>query len=106
MSRTISGDIKLGIRSVDEVYRTFSMIMTQNGYENKLVNGENVWSKGDGIIEPRQCFSIIFSENSVVIQGWLQTPGGERDLYSGGILGIIPKKEMRGVFEAVIKAMA
>ena len=70
MSRT-SVTIPLGRKSVDDVLNIFTQAMTANKYANKIINGEDVWSKGDGVLAFRQCFALSFSDQSVLLQGWV-----------------------------------
>lgn len=74
--------------------------MRENKYENKMIKGENVWAKGDGVIMLRQCFAISFSENSVLLQAWVSDAiAGESDLT--GFMGKVPKKKMKGILSEI-----
>ena len=69
MSRT-TFEIKKKTKSVDEVLQIIKTTLKSEGYNEKIVDGEIVWAKGDGVIIKMQCLSTVFTEKSVIIQGW------------------------------------
>lgn len=99
MART-SMEIAFNGKSIDEITRIFESAMLQNKYSNQIIKGENVWAKGDGVIVQRQCFSISFTENSVILQGWMgDAIMGESALT--GFMACFPKKKMRSIMESI-----
>lgn len=83
-------------------------IVSRHGYTEKLVKEEQCWSRGDGVLEPIQCFALIFGEKKLILQGWMdQALLGESDLE--GVWGFIPKRKMKqilGEIETGLKRLA
>lgn len=69
MSRT-TFEISMNTKSVDEVLQIIKNILKPEGYNEKIVDGEKVWVKGDGVLMKMQCLTTVFTETSVFIQGW------------------------------------
>lgn len=103
MSRTAI-EVPMKTNNVDGVLHVFSTILESSGYEQKIVDGETVWAKGNGVITALQCCSATFTGNSVVIQGWFKDAiTGESPLE--GFVGALPKKKMRGLMEKIQTAI-
>lgn len=73
MSRT-TFKVSMKTKSVDEVLQIIERTLKPVGYNEKNIDGEYVWAKGDGVFEKMQCLTTVFSENSVFIQGWTKSP--------------------------------
>ncbi|MBQ6569955.1 MAG: hypothetical protein IJL87_06840 [Clostridia bacterium] len=93
MSRTTI-EIPMKTNNVDEVLNIIAMKMGSAGYKQKIVDGETVWAKGDGVILKMQCVGAVFTGKSVVIQGWMKDAvTGESSL--DGFVAMLPKKKMK-----------
>lgn len=100
MARTTVA-LKLNTVSIDEVIRVINSVMVKNGFENKIVRGEDVWTKGDGVIVAMSCIAYSFTETEVVIQAWLRDALlGESDL-SGSFIGRLPKEQMKKMIQEI-----
>lgn len=90
---------------VDAVQNIFSRIVASNGYKEKIIKGEQCWSKGDGVVLKQQNFGIIFSKTEITLQGWLgDAITGESNL--DGFVGMLPKKKMKKILEEARLAIA
>lgn len=99
MSRTVY-EIPMYTNNVDAVLQILENFMSGAGYSNKFVDGENVWCKGDGVIMKMQCFSVVFTGSSVLLNAWLKDAiTGESDLE--GFAGILPKRKMKQMMENI-----
>lgn len=104
MARTIA-TIQHGANiDANAVMEEWSRILTREGYEQKLVKGEQCWSKGDGVLLQRQNFGIVFGENEIVLQAWMgDAILGESDL--SGFIGKVPKKKMKKLLDEIDSAI-
>lgn len=104
MARTTI-EVPMQTHQVDLVLRIMEKALQPEGYVQKVVDGETVWTKGDGVFILSQCFTAIFTENSVILQGWTRDALlGESGL-DGEFIGRVPKKKMKmllGKIRAVI----
>ena len=99
MARTIL-EIPTQNKNLDQVGYIITSILMRYGYQNKIVKGENMWIKGDGIIMKMGCFSYFFTENTVVIQSWMKDAlTGESDLT--GFVAAVPKKKMMRILDEI-----
>lgn len=99
MSRTTI-EIPMKTNNVDEILRIIAMKMGTAGYQQKIVDGETVWVKGDGVIMKMQCVGAVFTENSVVIQGWMKDAiTGESNLE--GFVAMLPKKKLKRLIDEI-----
>ena len=95
MSRTT---IEIGMRTdrIDEVLSIITSTLSPEGYEEKIVDGEHVWCRGDGVLMLMQCFNVIFTGNGLIVEAWTRDAvAGESSL--DGFVGKIPKKKMRSL---------
>lgn len=93
-------EIPLNGKSVDAVLQIIERKMSANNFQKKLLAGEEVWLKGDGVITLLQCFAVCFKENSILLQGWVKDAmTGEAELK--GFVGSIPKKKMRNIIDEI-----
>lgn len=102
MSRTI---IEIGLKhNIDDTLETMKSIFSKYGYQNKIVKGENVWTKGDGVLAVMGCFGYSFTENSVILQGWTRDAIlGESALE--GFMGIAVKKKMKSIMNEIAQSI-
>lgn len=99
MSRTTI-EIPMKTNNVDEVLHIVAMKMESAGYQQKIVDGETVWSKGDGVMMKMQCVGAVFTGKSVVIQGWMKDAiTGESDLE--GFVAMLPKKKLKKLIDEI-----
>lgn len=104
MSRT-TVEISMKTNQVDAVLHIIASKLEPCGYHQKLVDGETVWSKGDGVMIAMQCVGATFTENSVLIQGWMRDAiTGESNLE--GFVGMFPKKKLRGLINEICTIIA
>ena len=90
MSRTII-EVTCGRKSIDEIEKIIINTVSKNKYVNKIVNGENIWVKGDSVITLMLCFTYSFTDTTVILQGWTKDAIlGESELK--GFMGGLPKK--------------
>lgn len=90
---------------VNAVQNIFARIVSSNGYKEKIIKGEQCWSKGDGVVLKQQNFGIIFSKTEITLQGWLgDAIAGESNL--DGFVGMLPKKKMKKILEEARSAIA
>ncbi|MBR3643437.1 MAG: hypothetical protein IKN57_08025 [Parasporobacterium sp.] len=100
MSRTMMR-ARLNNKSVDEAISVFEAMMAANGYRHIEYKGEEMWSSGDPVLSGMRCFTYMFEENTMVIQGWIKDVLGiESDL--NGFAGMLPKKKMKKILESII----
>lgn len=93
MSRTTM-EIPMKTNNIDGVLSIISNIVTPEKFAEKIVDGETVWMKGDGVLMQMQCFSATFTGHSVVIQAWMKDAiAGESNLE--GFVAMFPKKKMK-----------
>lgn len=91
----VTRKIKL-TNGVDSAVQAFETVLKRNGYENKLVKGEDVWAiDGGGIIG---CFAYSFTDDHIVVQSWI------RDMFLGemnleGFYAGLMKKQMKKILE-------
>ncbi len=103
MARVIK-KIKL-TRSVDETVRIVENILTRHKYKNKLFKGENIWSKGDGVIIVMSCFAFSFSEDEIIIQAWIRDAvTGESDLE--GFKAIAVKRKAKAILNEIENSLS
>ncbi len=57
---------------VDDILAIITNILKLKGYKEKMVDGQSIWSKGNGVIKKIQCFDVTFNERTVIIQAWLK----------------------------------
>lgn len=94
MARTTI-EVPMQTHHVDTVLRIMEKALAPEGYTQKVIDGETVWVKGDGVFTLSQCFTAVFTENSVFIQSWTKDAIlGESNLDSE-FIGRIPKKKMK-----------
>ncbi|MDO5293833.1 MAG: hypothetical protein Q4F05_13935 [bacterium] len=99
MSRTMI-EIPMHTNDVNSVLNVIHTILSAKGYVNKLVDGENVWVKGDAVVSSMKCFGAIFTGHSVVVQAWMKNAvTGESDL--SGFIGVLPRKRMKHVLDNI-----
>lgn len=99
MKRTMI-EVPMRTNNVDEVLRIMAMILEPSGYQRKMVDGESVWAKGDGVLMKMQCFGASFTGRSVLLQGWLKDAvTGESALE--GFVAALPKKKMKGLLSQI-----
>ncbi len=98
MARTI---IEIALKcDIDSTLDVIEKILLKYKYQNKIVKGENVWTKGDGVITVMQCFSYTFTENGLILQGWTRDALlGESALE--GFMGMAIKKKMKSIMKEI-----
>ena len=80
------------------ILSTFSNVMSQYGYQEKLVKVEQCWTKGNGVFVLQQNFGIAIGPDKVVLQGWTgDALMGESSL--DGFMGMAIKKKMKKILE-------
>lgn len=95
MSRTcIRVPFFVNFETVDQTVRH---ILIDEGFNEKNINGEICWKKGTGLATAMQYVKVEYSQNEVVLYGWIQAgvgslAGPEMDL--NGFVGAIPKKQL------------
>lgn len=103
MARTTK-EVAMNGKSVEEIIHIIDAILKEEKYSEKIIDGEKVWSKGDGVIAKIQCFSVSFKESSFTLQAWMKDAiTGESNLE--GFVAIIPKKKMKALIEKIEKAI-
>lgn len=99
MSRTIM-EVPIKESSVDDVLHIIASILEPSGYKQKLLDGETIWAKGDGVMISMQCFGAVFTDHSVLLQGWMKDALlGESALE--GWYGALVKKNMKKLLENI-----
>ena len=103
MSRTTI-EVSLETNNINEVLHIIASKLEPAGYKQKIVDGENVWVKGDGVIIKMHCFGAVFTGKSVLIQGWMKDAiTGESNLE--GFVAMMPKKKMKGLIDEICTAI-
>lgn len=93
-------EIKMNTNRIDDVLAIVTRVLESEGYQEKIVDGDCVWSKGDGVMMKMQCFSTAFTEKGILLQAWLKDAiTGESSLE--GFVAIIPKKKMKAIIEKI-----
>ena len=99
MSRTTI-EVPLKTRNIDDVLRIITAKLQNAGYNQKIVDGENIWIKGDGVLIKMHCFSYAFNERSVFLQGWMKDAiTGESNLE--GFVAMMPKKKFKKMMDEI-----
>ncbi len=79
-------------------------ILKAHKYSLKLLRGEQVWAKGDGVVLKQSCFSYRFENGELVVEGWLyDSITGESNLE--GFVGIVLKKKMKSIMIEIKNAV-
>ena len=96
MARTVV-NIKLNIDS-ENADKMIRQILIADGYRQIDYHGEAVWKKGTGLMTAMHYIKIEYTNDSVVVSGWVQIGvgsigGKEHDLK--GIVAVVPKKTVR-----------
>ena len=98
MSRTIK-EIALK-HDIDYTIDKIQMIFSKYKYQNKIVKGENVWIRGDGIFAVMECFGYSFTDSHIIIQAWIRDAiTGESSLE--GFKAMVSKKKMKSILEEI-----
>lgn len=106
MSRT-TVEIPINTDYIDDVLYVIDDILKKNKYSEKLLDGEVVWLKGDGVKQALQCFTVAFTGHSVQIQGWITGMWSqETKIDGGGIWGYFPRKTMLPIMEKLYSTIA
>ena len=101
MGRTTT-EASIRTKNIDEILHIIASIVESNGYKQKIVDDETIWAKGDGVVMPMCCIGIIFSEGTVLVQGWIRGAIiGEEAL--NGAYAMLPKKKVKGMLEKIRK---
>lgn len=79
MSRTIT-EVPLKTNNVDQVLNIISAKMKASGYQEKIVDDETVWAKGDGVMIKMQCLSAVFTGTTLIISKKPGNTGISRDI--------------------------
>jgi len=99
VSRTIV-EVPMKTNNVDEILHIISMKMEPAGYTKKIVDGEDVWTKGDGVMLKMQCVGAVFTGKSVLIQGWMKDAiTGESNLE--GFVAMLPKRKLKNLIDEI-----
>src|SRR5574344_84796 len=99
MSRT-TVEIQMRTDNINAVYNIIANKLYLNGYKEGVIKGENVWSKGDGVVIKMQCFNINFIPGKVILQAWMKDAlTGESSLK--GFVAIVLKKNMKKLIESI-----
>ncbi len=99
MARTTL-EIPLCGKDIDTILHIINSLMISNKYSKKILKGEEVWVKGDGLIQVRQCFSATFTADAMILQGWIgDAITGESDL--DGFRAMFPKRKMKALMEEI-----
>lgn len=92
--------VPMKTNNVNGVLQIIATILEPLGYKKNNTIGENVWTKGDAVIIKMQCIGASFTEDSVVIQGWLRDEiTGESALE--GFVAMPLKKKTRGYLDQI-----
>ncbi|MBR3083228.1 MAG: hypothetical protein IKH03_01460 [Oscillospiraceae bacterium] len=89
--------------------QTIQRILTAHGYHQKTIkSGENVWKKGTGFWSGMKFIKAEYSDNKVLLSGWIQVGigilgGEEQDLT--GVIGAYPKKQVMKVLQELKNAL-
>ena len=92
MSRTTI-EIPIKSTSIDDVINIVVSKSKAAGFQEKIVDGETIWKKGDGVLTKMQCIGTAFTGKSVILQAWLKDAiTGESNLE--GLAAMIPKRNL------------
>lgn len=99
MARTVI-NIPLQDQDLDKIINMINKILYRYGYVKDNMSNETTWKKGGSFFTPMKCFSICFTENSLVLEGWVKDIiFGEVDLE--GIVLAVPKRGMKNIMEEI-----
>lgn len=89
--------------------QTIQRILTARGYhQTTLKSGESVWKKGIGLWSYMKFIKTDYSDNKVLLSGWIQVGignlGGE-ELDLTGVFGAYPKKQVMKVLQELKNAL-
>jgi hypothetical protein len=93
----------------EAVNSTVTSILLDEGFKEKDINGEKCWKKGTGMATAMQYVKVEYTQNELVLSGWLQAgvgslAGPEMDLT--GVVGIIPKKALKKRLDKIAQAVS
>ena len=83
-------------------------ILSGDGYKEMDKNGEIIWKMGTGMMTAMHFIKLEYTENTVVISGWVQSGMGDiggKEMNLKGFVGIIPKKQVLKTIDKVKAAI-
>lgn len=99
MSRTVI-EVPMKTNNVNGVLQIVGTKLESAGFSKKIVDGENIWAKGDGVLMKMQCVGVVFTGSSVLIQAWMKDAvTGESDL--NGFVAIFPKMKLKKIINEI-----
>ncbi len=97
MSRTT---IRISVKDMETATKKVSAVLSSHNYKNIVENNERVWKCGTGFLTAVKYIKAEFSDNEVVISGWIRPVGGkEQDL--NGFVGGLPKKQVLNIIKEI-----
>ena len=87
------------VDSRDNTFPLIQSLMTSKGYKYEVVDGENVFRKGDGFWVIARYLKITYAPDVVCIQAWINNTGMEMGLE--GFVGSAAKKPLRKLVDQV-----
>ncbi len=93
----------------ETVNQTVTSILLSEGFSEKNINGEACWKKGTGAATAMQYVKVEYTQNELVLSGWIQAglgsvAGSEMDLT--GFVGMVPKKALRKRLDKIVQAVS
>ena len=95
--------------SWETVNNTVIGILVGEGFKEKTINGEACWKKGTGMATAMQYVKVEYTENELVLSGWLQAGVGSLagpEMNLTGFVGIIPKKALKKRLNKIVQAVS
>ena len=104
MSRTLSK--KAYTMDKTELKNQIEDFLTSEGFSLIEYQGEpNVWEKGIGMATAREYIKVDIQDKNVELSGWIHagiSNSGKREKDLDGVVGSIPKKEVRKRMEKIL----
>lgn len=99
MSRTTVRIPIIG-RDINKIMDTINDQTRAAGYQKKVIDGELVWAKGDGVFEAVGSIGAFFTEDAVIVQGWIKDAiAGELAL--NGFLASRSKEQVKALMDLI-----
>lgn len=93
----------------EDVNKIVVNILLSEGFHEKNIGTEVCWKKGTGLATGMQFVKVEYTQNELVLSGWIQAgigsvTGSEMDL--SGVVGMIPKKQLRKRLDKIAQAIS
>lgn len=96
MKRTV---IELESKDNEKISEMIQQILISKGFKQTTFKEEEVWKKGNDMIQPAKHFRYYFKGDKVILEGFVTNFGRESGL--NGFIGAIPKRGVKKLLREV-----